>query len=199
LNFISRYIKELGIVFSYAIMLIACVFLNWEAFAIFISFLIEIVVLFLVYAFLQIKNPQEIADFFISIFHIIKVFIGMITLFLFHYFLIGFLVHMINPNFNILKDNLLLTKEVLYAAGSMLLLYVFNAYQISNYEEKIIAFQNKLIIQVLVLTISNIVAFIALFLLGLSSLFPILTSMVIARIIMELYFLNPLIKTEKHK
>jgi hypothetical protein len=190
LHFLSRHIKELGIVLSYTIMLVACVFFDWEVFAIFVSFLIEIVVLFVVYAILHIKYNKQLSDLVISILHLIMVIIGMIPLLLFHLFIIGLLANMFDPEIDVFKNNLLNTKEVFYAAGSMLLFYAINVFQISSHKNKVIIYQNTIIIQVLLLTVSNIVAFSAVFILGLNSLFVVLTAMVISRIFMEFYFLN---------
>ncbi|PHR47599.1 MAG: hypothetical protein COA32_06470 [Fluviicola sp.] len=190
MKIIQDYIKEIGIVISYISMLVACYIFDWKPFGIFISYLIEIVVLLFVYVMLRVKdekrNPRKYR--YRKVQPISNLFIGLVPLVLFQYFMIGWMSEFIDPDQNFTKQNLLLTKEVLYAVVSMIVLYSIKAAQITTHKERLIVFQDNFIIKVLALTGTNILGFTLVISLEIKSLLLVLTIMVIIRIIIEIYF-----------
>ena len=171
-------------------MLVACYVFDWKPFGIFISYLIEIVVLLFVYVMLRVKdekrNPRKYR--YRKVQPISNLLIGLIPLVLFQYFMIGWMSEIIDPEQNFTKQNLLLTKEVLYAVVSMIVLYSIKAAQIATHKERLFVFQNNFIIKVLALTGTNILGFTLVISLEVKSLLYVLTIMVIIRIIIEIYF-----------
>lgn len=183
-----NHIKEIGIVLSYLWMLVACYLFDWKPFAVFISHLIEIIVLLLVYIVLRIiderKNPEQSR----KAQPIINILIGILPLIVLQYFIIGWMSSFINPEQNFLTQNLLMTKEVYYAFGAMIFLYTINAVQIANHDERLNVFQNNFMFSVLALSGANILGFVLVVGMEVKSLLPILTVMVAVRIALEIYW-----------
>ena len=185
---IKQNLKEIGIILSYIYMLVACYLFNWKPFGIFISYLIEIVVLLLVYVTFRIIAEKRNPDQYRKAQPLLTIFIGAIPLVVFQYFIIGWMSGLINPAQNFLKENLLLTKEFLFAFGSSLFLYTIKAFQIISHSERIKVFQHNFLYSILALTATNSLGVLLVFVVGIHSSLPVLTGMVVVRINLEIYF-----------
>jgi len=185
---IKSHFKEIGITLSYLYMLIACYLFDWKPFGIFISYLIEVVVLFLIYTVLRIRHKNQHPERYRKIQPIVNVFIGIIPLIGVQYLIIGLMAGSIDPGANFLEKDTLLSKEVLYALISTVVLYVIKALQFSDQHERLSVFESNFLYKVFALTITNLAGVLAVIGLGISSLLPVLTVMVIIRIGMEIHF-----------
>jgi hypothetical protein len=169
-------------------MLVACYFFDWKPFGIFISYLIEIVVLLLFYSLFRVKDEKKNPEQYRKAQPLVNLFIGLVPLILFQYFIIGWTSGFINPEQNFSQQNLLLTKEVFYAFGSVVVLYAIKAVQITNHKERLIVFQDNFLFKVLALTGANSLGFVMVVGIGVDALLPTLTVTVIVRIFLEIYF-----------
>lgn len=169
-------------------MLIACYLFDWKSFGIFISYLIEIVVLFFVYSILRLKDEKKNPERYRKAQPLGNLFIGLVPLIVIQYFIIGWISSFIDPEQNFIQNNLLLTKEVYYAVGSFVVLYAIKAVQITNHKERLIVFQDNFLFKVLALTGANILGFLIVVGIEFTSFLPVLTVMVIVRIVLEIYF-----------
>lgn len=169
-------------------MLVACYLFDWKPFGIFISYLIEIVVLLFFYSLFRMKDEKKNPGQYRKAQPLGNLFIGVVPLILFQYFIIGWMSGFINPEQNFIKQNVLLTKEVFYAIGSVVVLYAIKAVQMTNHKERLVAFQDNFLFKVLALTGANILGFVMVVGIGINTLLPTLTVMVIVRILLEIYF-----------
>ena len=169
-------------------MLIACYLFDWKPFGIFISYLIEIVVLLFIYAFLRLKDEKKNPDRYRKTQPLHTVFIGIVPLILFQYFIIGWMSSHIHPDQYFIKQNLLLTKEVYFALGSMVVFYGIQAAQITDHTERLNVFRDSFLFKILALTAANCIGFILVFSIEVESLLVVVTSMAVLRILLELYF-----------
>ncbi len=169
-------------------MLIACYLFDWKPFGIFISYLIEIVVLLFVYAFLRLKDEKKNPERYRKTQPLHTVFIGIVPLILFQYFIIGWMSSHIHPDQHFIKQNLLLTKEVYFALGSMVVFYGIQAAQIADHTERLNVFRDSFLFKILALTVANSIGFILVFSIEVESLLVVVTSMAVLRILLELYF-----------
>jgi len=144
--------------------------------------------MFLIYTALRMRDEQKRPERYRKSQPIANVLIGIIPLVLFQYFIIGLISGFIHPEENFIQKNMLLTKEVIYAVASTLILYLVKAFQISNQDERLNSFQDSFLYRALALTLTNVVGVLVVFGLGVFSLLPVLTGMVIMRIILEIYF-----------
>lgn len=183
-----NYMKEIGIVFTYILMLVACYFFNWKPFGIFISYLIEIVVLLIVYSFVRLKDEKKNPQHYRKTQPLANIYIGIIPLLLIQFIIIGFMTLDLNPEENFIKQNLLLTKEVFFSVCSILVIYVLKALQFSTNKERLVVFQDNFLFKILALTSVNILCFIIVSVFEKITLIPLLTAMIIFRILLELYF-----------
>jgi hypothetical protein len=168
-------------------MLIACYLFDWKPFGIFISYLIEIVVLLFVYSFLRLKDEKKNPERYRKTQPLHNVFIGSIPLIVFQYFIIGWMSSHINPDQHFIQQNLLLTKEVYFAVGSMVVLYAIQAAHIANHAERLNVFRDNFLFKILSLTAANCIGFILVFGIEIESLLVVVTSMVVFRILLEIY------------
>lgn len=180
--------KEIAIILAYAYQLIACYFFHWKPFGIFISYLIEVLVLLGIYAVLRAIDEKRTPQRYVKSQPIINLFIGIVPLVLFQYFMIGLISVFIDPEQDFTKRNLLLSKEVMYAVVSMLILYIFTAVKINKHSERLAVFQGNFIFKSLALTATNILAMVLVFIFEIHALLPVLTGMVVIRVALELYF-----------
>lgn len=169
-------------------MLVSCYLFDWKPFGVFVSYLIEIVVLLLVYTFFRLREEKKNPDHYRKVQPLANLFIGLVPLIVFQYFIIGWISSFIYPEQNFLKHNLLLTKEMYYSVGSVVVIYVIKALQIKNHTERLIVFQDNFLFKILALTAANISVFVVVVGIGVNSLLPALTVMVIFRIALEIYF-----------
>ena len=185
---ILKYTKELGIITSYLLMLIATYLLDWEPFGIFISYLIEIVILLVFYALNRMKDERRNPKRYRNSQPLINVFIGIVPIVLFQYFIIVLMANELNNEQDFLKQNLFSNYQVYFAIGAMFFFYRLKQEQISKSQERIRVFQNNFMFQVLALTSTNLLGFILVFSIGVNSLLFVLSIMVTIRIILEIYF-----------
>ena len=148
----------------------------------------EIVVLLLFYSVLRIKGQRKNPEQYRKVQPLGNIFIGIIPLVIFQYLIIGWMTVFLNPEQNFIKQNLLLTKEVYFALGSAVVLYTIKAVQIANYKERLVIFQSNFLFKVLALTGTNIIGLVLIVGIGIKSLFPVLSLMVILRVFLEIYF-----------
>lgn len=184
----GKYFNEIGVILSYLGMLLACYVFDWKPFGIFISYLLEVVALLLVYAVLRMRDQKRNPAYYRNAQPLINVFSAMFLLFTLQYMLISWMTNFIDPQQNAMKQNLLLTKEAFLAIGTTLVLYTLRALQIANHTERIRIFQSNFLFSVLVLSATNIVGFALVTSIENISLLPVLTAMVVVRIGFEFYF-----------
>lgn len=171
-------------------MLISCYLFDWKPFGVFFSYLIEIVALLLVFTVLRTLDERKNPKKYIKEQPINNIFIGVLPLIIFQYFMIGWMSNDLNPDENFIKENLIYTKEVLYGAISVLILYALKAAQISNNQERLNTFQDNFLFRVLALSGANILGFVLIKVIGVTSFITVLTLMVMIRIILEVYFIR---------
>lgn len=188
MNYITSYIKELGIVFSYISFSVACFYFEWNPFGIFMFYLIEVVVLLLIYAILRIKDEKEDPRRYRKSQSIVNLFIGITPMIIFQYFIIGWTSLSINPEQNFIESNLFFSKEVFFMTISIVVLYSVKAFQVTNQQEKLRVFQQDFLFQVLMLSGANTLGFFVVLGLGVNSLFITLIIMVAFRMFVEFYF-----------
>lgn len=188
MNNISNHIKKIGIVFSYIWMLFACYFSDWNPFVVFMSYLIEVVVLLFIYAILRFTDEKKNPRRYRKSQSIINLFIGIVPMVIFQYFIIGWTSLSINPEQSFIENNLFFSKEVLYVIVSIVIFYSVKAFQITIRQERLGYFQENFLFQVMALTVTNTAGFIAVLVIGFKSLLFVLIIMVVFRIILEFYF-----------
>lgn len=169
-------------------MLIACYLLDWKPFGIFISYLIEVVVLVLIFSIIRLKDERENPERYRKVQALGNILIGVIPLIVFQYFVIGWMASFINPEENFIQENLLFTKEFLFAVLFIVILYTINAFQIVNRKERIKVFQDNFLFKVLGITGANILGFVLAVGIEWTSFLPVLTVTVVFRIFLEIYF-----------
>lgn len=186
----TGYIKEFGIVFSYVSMLLMCYLFDWKAYGIFISYLIEVIVLLLFYTFFRVREEKRNPVKYQKYQPILNLYVGIVPLVLFQYFIIGLMTVFIDAGQDFFKTNLLLSKEIYYSVASIVILYFINAVQISENQERIRTFQDDFIFKVMALTGTNILGVV--FVLGFEvhSLLIVLAVMVMTRVGLEFYFIK---------
>lgn len=187
---ISKYIKEVGIVLSYTFILVACYFFDGKPFGIFISYLIEVVALFLIYSLLRWIDEKKHPKLYRKSQPLMNLFIGLIPVVIFQYFIIGWISSFINPEENFFKQNLFLSSEVFYIIGSVVVFYSIKALQISNHKVNLRIFQDNFLFNILALSGANIIGFVLVIGFHVDSLLPVLSAMVIFRILLEIYFVR---------
>jgi hypothetical protein len=183
-----NWIKEIGIVLSYISMLVACYLFDWKPFGVFVSYLIETVVLLIVYSIIRSINEKKNSSAHKTAQPLANLLIGITPFLIFQFFMIGWMLSSIDPDHNFINENLLLTKEVFFASASMLLFYSIWAIQIPNHKKRLTIFQDNLIFKVIALSGTNILGFVLVLVIGVTSVLPVLVVMVVARILLEIYF-----------
>lgn len=151
-------------------------------------YLIEVVVLLLIYAILRIKDEKEDPRRYRKSQSIVNLFIGITPMIIFQYFIIGWTSLSINPEQNFIESNLFFSKEVFFMTISIVVLYSVKAFQVTNQQEKLRVFQQDFLFQVLMLSGANTLGFFVVLGLGVNSLFITLIIMVAFRMFVEFYF-----------
>lgn len=187
-----RYIKEIGITGSYLFMLIACYFFDWKPYGVFMSYLLEVVVLLIVYAYLRFNDEKKHPERYRKSQPLVNLFIGIVPVVFLQYFLIASMSIILDPEKEFNNESFHLSKEVYYAFPPLVFFYLIKAKQISCSKERIFKFQQNFMFEVLALTAVNLVAFIAVIYLDFTTLISVLTVTVIARILLEFYFTKKL-------
>lgn len=169
-------------------MLLNCYIFEWKPFGILISYLLEVVVLIILFILFRMKDERMNPDSYRKAQPVSNLLYGMIPLVLFQYFIIGWTASFIDPNQNFLKQDLLLSKEIIFPFCTMLFLYFIKAMQISDHVERLQVFQNNFLFKVLGLAGTSVLGFVLVIGLEITSLLPVLTVMVVLRIVLEIYF-----------
>lgn len=180
--------KKIGIILSYLYMLVACYYFNWKPFGLFISYLIEVIVLITFYCVSRVLDENRNPAHYRNSQPLMNIIIGTIPLIIFQYFIIGWMSGMINDEQNFLSKNLLLSKEVIYSFTTMLLIYVIQAIRIRDHKKRLELFQDNFLYKVIGLSATNILGSTLVFGFGVQSLLYVLIGMVVVRIIQEFYF-----------
>lgn len=183
-----RYINEIGIAFSYISMLVACYLFDWEPFGVFISYLIEIVVLLGVYVVLRVQDQRKNPSRYRKSQSVLAVIVAVAPLVAFQYLLIGWMSQSIFPKLNFTNQNLLFTKEVFFAFVSLVVLYSVQTFQMKSDAGRLAFFQDNFLFKVLALTATNVLGFFLVMELEVHALLPVFTAMVLVRILLEIYF-----------
>ena len=152
MRLIKKHFEEIGIILSYIAMLVATYIFDWKPYAIFISYLVEVIVILLIYVVLRFiderKNPRR----YRKSQPIVNILIGIIPLILFQFFTVGIMASVLNPDENILKHNFILTKKILFAFASFAFIFILKALQMIKNKEILIVFQNNFLFKVITLS-----------------------------------------------
>nr|WP_299207045.1 hypothetical protein [uncultured Brumimicrobium sp.] len=193
MKYINNFFNELGIIFSYVVMLFMAYYFEWEPFGIFVYYLIEITVLLLVYVLLRLREVSKNTKINKKAQPIANILIGIIPLLLIQYLIVGFISVAIDPNESFIEKNLLMTKEVLFAFCSLTFVYLLKAIQMIKIKDRLLIFQNNFLFKVIALSMTNFLGFVLVIGFEMTSLLTVLTIMTAIRIGLEIY----LGKTEK--
>ncbi|WP_417264683.1 hypothetical protein [Brumimicrobium sp.] len=193
MKYINNFFNELGIIFSYVVMLFMAYYFEWEPFGIFVYYLIEITVLLLVYVLLRLREVSKNTKINKKAQPIANILIGIIPLLLIQYLIVGFISVAIDPNESFIEKNLLMTKEVLFAFCSLTFVYLLKAIQMIKIKDRLLIFQNNFLFKVIALSMTNFLGLILVIGFEMTSLLTVLTIMTAIRIGLVIY----LGKTEK--
>ena len=179
--------QKTGIILSYLYMLVACYFFNWKPFGIFISYLIEVIVLITFYCISRVLDENRNPAHYRNSQPLMNIIIGTIPLIIFQYFIIGWMSGIISDEQNFLTKNLLLSKETIYSFTTILIIYSIQAVRIKNHKERLKFYQDNFFFKVIALSTTNILGSTLVLGFGIRSLLLVLSGMVIIRIIQEFY------------
>lgn len=185
-----KYLKEIGLFASYLFVLLACYLYDWKPFGVFSSYLFEIILLLFVYSFFrirdQIKRPKE----YKKQNSLGVIIVSVLPLIFIQYLIIGWMSATLDPFQDYFNGNILFTKELIPSFLALLIIYVLKARSISGTANQEKEFKNIFVYKVIMLTITNIIGVVLVLGIGIQSLLFVLTLMVIARILIELYFIK---------
>jgi len=169
-------------------MLLACYVFEWKPFIIFISYLVEIIIIAFIYSVVKVMDEKKNPIKKTNAQPIFNLLIGMVPLILFQFFIINVLSNSMDSRQDFFSISILHTKEFLYVVLSLILLYLLKIVQIRDNGSILKEFQSNLILEVLALTGTNILCVILVISLNLNTFIPVLSFMVLFRILLTIYF-----------
>ncbi len=182
------YIKEIGIILSYLATLAFCYFFDWKPFGVFFSYVVEIVVLGILYAILRFKderiNPQKYRKSQSTSTQLMAV-LGFSFV---QFFLLFFISRKISGSDESIDWVMLFNKEALFTFCIILFFYSLQAFQTRNNSKQTELFLSEFLIKVIILTVANLLGFLAVSQFELKYWFSVLSVMVAFRVVMEIYF-----------
>jgi len=180
-------IKSSGIILSYAWLLIAISFLDWEPILFFLSIYLELISLFVVYCIIRIRDEQLRPAFYRKRQPLLNVFIGIIPLLLFHLAIIALLASSFDSEIVFFgKQNFLFSPTFFILFAIISINYIIQAFQIKQSESRVALFQENFLFKALLLTIINLIGFLVIR--ENSSYIPVLIALMLARDFIEWRF-----------
>ena len=151
-------IKNSSIILSYAWLLIAICFLEWEPILFFLSIFLELIALLVVYVIIRFKHQLQQPDRYRKQQPLVNVLIGSIPLILFHLAIITLLAPHFDSNLVFSgRHSFLLSPTFFWLLATNCILYLIQAIQIKQSEIRITLFQQNLLFKALLLTIINLI------------------------------------------
>lgn len=182
--------KSISLISSYLILLIASYLGYYKPYGIFISYLIEILVLIGFYSIFRSIDTKKNPSKYRKQQPLINVLIALIPFVFIQFLLIGWTAGLLNPEENFIQTNLILTKEVLYAFLVLIIIYGIEAWKKQDLEQKINTFLDNFFLKILLLSGANLIGSILVLGFGLFKVFPVILIMVLIRIGIELIWIK---------
>jgi len=154
---VMKYLKEILVIVSYVFMLLSCYFLEWKPLGLFLSYLIEVVALIVLYSVIRLMDQSKRPQMYKKQPPLETILISCIPLILFQYFIIGWMASSINPEENFLKEKPWMSREVIYSVVFFIIIYIIKLRDISQKTEKVKILKNILLFKAVALTLVNVV------------------------------------------
>lgn len=184
----SKFFKEIGVFLVYGWIFLAVFIYDWKPSTVFISFVLELVVMLLLFTVFKIikifKTPSKFLD---DLFELLNVILG--TAFLIS--LQGFLIFMIIDVLDEEENNLTIrqvvyTREVAIIALSIFVVYVIRLTTIKGFQPKLNVLQDNFLFQVLSFSLVNIVGVISVSIFVEFGFKPVLVFLILSRMLLEI-------------
>jgi hypothetical protein len=188
MTYIRSHLKEIGIVLSYLWMLVACYVFHWSPVGVFLSYLIETIVLLLVYAVLRTIDENRHPARYRKSQPLTTILIAVVPLALFQYFIIWIVTGYIDGGRATASESILFTREALYAVIACIVAYAIKAIQLTKNDQGLVVFQANFLFSALALTATNLVSLLIVCFTETGSLLVVLTGSVAMRIALEIWF-----------
>ena len=190
LKFLWSISDSIGVIFSYLFLLVSCYLFNWDPFMLFFSYLLEIVILVLVLGGIRLIDERRRPEIYRKQQPFVNVLVAMFFFVMLHLFLIWLNTSAFDRYANKHFNELIYSKEVLFAGISMLFFYSLNAIQIKDDIARINTFQSNFFLKVILISLTNFTGLILSLSLEVDSLLVLMSIIVAIRIGFELFWMR---------
>jgi len=187
---LGRYFREVGIFLVYGWIFFAVFIFDWKPSTVFISFLLELVIILLFYVVFKfidnVKVLPKRADEMVTLLNVI---LGTTILISFQAFLILTIIDELDDEMNrtTIKE-MLFTKDVLILAISIIVVYLVGLLSVKGFKPKLSVLQDNFIYQVLSFSLVNIVGILAISIFEEITFKPVLVLLILSRLYLEIKF-----------
>lgn len=180
-------IKQISVIASYTWILVAIYFFSWKPTSIFIGFVMEMVVLLLLYVVFRIKAQQDSPRAFRKVGDLGPILFG-VSIFVFvSYKMIEGFTWRLDPDGN--SSNfleLISSKELIVSFLGMLVIYLFQTVKLQNDLLRELVLRQNLMIKILAMSLTTLIPFLLIFEFETLNFLFILPFVFLARVIVEL-------------
>lgn len=187
--FTSQRTKQIGIVLSYSWLILATYLFNWKPFSVFIGFLMEMLVILLLYSFFRIKAQINQPAAFRKVGDLSSIFFGASVFLFFSYKMIeGFSWRLEPDSQDFSFYSLISSKEVLISFAAMFLIYFGRVINLESDLFRELILRQNMMIKILAMSLTTLIPFLLIFEYEFLNFLYILPFVFLGRIVVELYF-----------
>ncbi|MGM0478295.1 MAG: DUF6498-containing protein [Bacteroidota bacterium] len=182
----NKYIKQIGVLCSYLWLLLAYFLFGWDTFAIIFSYMIEVVMLVILYLILQTYDQVKNKSHYRNQRPTGNILPATVLFLAIQGMVIFFTMQTIDEAFNQTAPDYLLSKEVIFAAIAIFLFYGFDGLRMKNDRTRLSLFKNIFLTRILLLFAANLAGFLMVFGLSIHQIDFVIVIMVAVRVMIEI-------------